>query len=152
MVISKGSACSAGDAGDIDLIPGGRRSLGRGNGNLILLPGKFHGAGQWVTNRWTWLNMHHKNTLTLNFIQIGWSSFPIWKRLFGSPIWKRASVNLPAIVRLGILGINPEVGKIPLEDGMATHSSILAWRIPMDGGAWWATVHGVTENQTWLGD
>ena len=24
----------------------------------------------------------------------------------------------------------------PLEDGMATHSSILAWRIPMDGGAW----------------
>ena len=25
---------------------------------------------------------------------------------------------------------------------MATHSSILAWRIPMDRGAWWATVHG----------
>ena len=32
----------------------------------------------------------------------------------------------------------------PLEKGMATHSSILAWRIPMDKGAWWATVHGVT--------
>ena len=27
---------------------------------------------------------------------------------------------------------------------MATHSSILAWRIPMDRGAWQATVHGVT--------
>ena len=26
------------------------------------------------------------------------------------------------------------------EDGMATHSSILAWRISMDRGAWWATV------------
>ena len=25
-----------------------------------------------------------------------------------------------------------------LERGMATHSSILAWRIPMDRGAWWA--------------
>ena len=25
---------------------------------------------------------------------------------------------------------------------MATHSSILAWRIPVDRGAWWATVHG----------
>ena len=25
---------------------------------------------------------------------------------------------------------------------MATHSSMPAWRIPMDGGAWWATVHG----------
>ena len=30
----------------------------------------------------------------------------------------------------------------PLEEGMATHSSILAWRIPMDRGAWQATVHG----------
>ena len=30
-----------------------------------------------------------------------------------------------------------------LEEGMATHSSILAWRInPMDGGAWQATVRG----------
>ena len=29
----------------------------------------------------------------------------------------------------------------PLEKGMATHSSILAWRIPMDREAWWATVH-----------
>ena len=33
----------------------------------------------------------------------------------------------------------------PLEKGMATHSSILAWRIPMDRGACWATVHGVTK-------
>ena len=32
----------------------------------------------------------------------------------------------------------------PLEEGMATHSSILAWRIPMDRGAWQATIHGVT--------
>ena len=33
----------------------------------------------------------------------------------------------------------------PLEEGMATHSSMLAWRISMDRGAWWATVHGVSE-------
>ena len=32
-----------------------------------------------------------------------------------------------------------------LEKGMATHSSILAWRILMGRGAWWATVHGVKE-------
>ena len=31
----------------------------------------------------------------------------------------------------------------PLEEGKATHSSILAWRIPMDRGTWWATVRGV---------
>ena len=29
-------------------------------------------------------------------------------------------------------------------------SSILAWKIPMDRGAWWATVHKVTKSQTWL--
>ena len=29
---------------------------------------------------------------------------------------------------------------------MTTHSSILAWRIPMDRGAWRATVHGVTKS------
>ena len=36
----------------------------------------------------------------------------------------------------------------PLEKSMATHSSILAWRIPMDQGAWQATVYGVTKNWT----
>ena len=35
-----------------------------------------------------------------------------------------------------------------LEKGMATHSSILAWRIPMDRGAWRATVHGVAKSGT----
>ena len=40
----------------------------------------------------------------------------------------------------------------PLEEGMATHSSILAWRIPMDRGAWQATVHEVTKSQTQLRD
>ena len=40
----------------------------------------------------------------------------------------------------------------PLEEGMATHSSILAWRIPMDRGAWWTAVHGVTKSRTKLSD
>ena len=35
-----------------------------------------------------------------------------------------------------------------LEKEMATRSSILAWRIPMDRGAWWATVHRVAKSQT----
>ena len=39
-----------------------------------------------------------------------------------------------------------------LEEDMATHSSILAWKIPMDRGAWWATVHGATNSQTCLSD
>ena len=36
----------------------------------------------------------------------------------------------------------------PLEEGMATHSSICAWRIPTDRRAWWAIVHGVAELDT----
>ena len=38
----------------------------------------------------------------------------------------------------------------PLEEGMATHSSILVWRIPKNREAWWATVRGVAESQTRL--
>ena len=33
----------------------------------------------------------------------------------------------------------------PLKEGMATHSNILAWRIPTDREAWWAAVYGVAE-------
>ena len=35
---------------------------------------------------------------------------------------------------------------------MAIDSSILAWRMPMDRGAWWAIVHGVLKSWTWLSD
>ena len=38
----------------------------------------------------------------------------------------------------------------PLEESMATYSSILAWKIPMDRGAWQASVHRVTKSQTSL--
>ena len=35
---------------------------------------------------------------------------------------------------------------------MAPHSSTLAWKNPMDGGAWWAAVHGVPKSRTRLSD
>ena len=37
-----------------------------------------------------------------------------------------------------------------LEKEMATHSSVLAWRILGTGGAWWAAVYGVAQNRTRL--
>ena len=40
----------------------------------------------------------------------------------------------------------------PLEEGMGTYSSILAWRIPMDRGAWCAAGHGITKSRTQLSD
>ena len=53
--------------------------------------------------------------------------------------------NLPAILETWV----PSLGwEDPLEEGMATHSNILVWRILMDRGAWWAIAHGVTKSRT----
>ena len=44
------------------------------------------------------------------------------------------------------LRFDPWVQVDPLEEKMATHSSVLAWRIPIDRGAWWTTwVHIVAK-------
>ena len=48
--------------------------------------------------------------------------------------------NLPAMQDAWVRSLGWED---PLEEAMATHSSILAWRIPMDRGAWQAAVHRV---------
>ena len=45
---------------------------------------------------------------------------------------------------------DPWVRKIPWREGMAANSRVLAWRIPMDRGAWQATVHRVTKSWAWL--
>ena len=55
--------------------------------------------------------------------------------------------NLPAMWETWVPSLGQEE---PLEEGIATHSSILAWKIPMDIGAWWATVHGITKSRTLL--
>ena len=51
--------------------------------------------------------------------------------------------NLPAMWETWVWSLGWED---PLEEGIATHSSILAWRFPMDRGAWWATVHEAAES------
>ena len=48
------------------------------------------------------------------------------------------------------LRFDPWVRDDPLEEGMATHSSILAWRIPMVRGAWWAMIPRFTKSWTQL--
>ena len=58
--------------------------------------------------------------------------------------------NPPAIAR-DVRDLIQSLGQEdPLGKSMATHSSILAWRIPMDRGAWWAIVHRVAQSQTQL--
>ena len=57
--------------------------------------------------------------------------------------------HLPAIQETWVPSLGQEDA---LEKEMATHSSILGLENPMDRGAWWATVHGVTKSQTRLSD
>ena len=57
--------------------------------------------------------------------------------------------SLPAMWETWVQSLGQED---PLKKGMATYSSILAWRVAMDRGAWWATVRGVTKSQTCLSD
>ena len=67
-----------------------------------------------------------------------------WASLVGQTV-----ENLPATLETLVLSLGWEE---TLEEGMATHSSILAWRIPMDRGAWRATVHVIAKSQTQLSD
>ena len=53
--------------------------------------------------------------------------------------------NLPAMQETQVQFLGWED---PLEQGTATHSNILAWRILMDKGAWWATACGVAKSRT----
>ena len=57
--------------------------------------------------------------------------------------------NLPAMWETWVRSLG---WKDPLEESLATHSSILAWRISMGCEAWWATVHEIAKSQTQLSD
>ena len=85
--------------------------------------------GRWI--------LCHRTTLTLHtVVSHSYKGFP------------GGSVGKESACRVGDLGRS--LGWEDLEKGMTTHSNILAWRIPMDREAWWATVHGVAKIWTWL--
>ena len=53
--------------------------------------------------------------------------------------------NPPAVLETLVRSLSWED---PLEEGLAMHSSILAWRMSMDIGAWWGTDDGIAESDT----
>ena len=84
-------------------------------------------------------------------IILGEMTFWLWSQRISSSFLTEACLvaqmvkNPPA---MGETWVQPLGWEDPLEEGMATHSSILAWRIPVDRGAWRATVLTVTESDT----
>ena len=123
--------------------------------------GDAEDRGKWLIPRSPALWPSRPQTLTVSPIQaISPAPIPIpsplWQEVFsGKSLLPRASLvaqsvkNLPAMwetwQKTWVRSLGQED---PLEEGMATHSSILARRIPMDRGAWRATVHGVTISLT----
>ena len=81
-----------------------------------------------------WLGVHTS-------IAQGTDLIPSWASLVVQTI-----NNLPAMRETWVQFLGWE----DLEEDMATHSSILAWRIPTNRKAWRATVHGVANSQTRL--
>ena len=80
--------------------------------------------------------------MNFNLVPFHFSTFFIMFKGFpGGSVVK----NLPAVQDTQVQSLSCDD---PLEKGMATHSSILAWRIPMHRGAWKTTVHGVAMSQT----
>ena len=86
------------------------------------------------------------STLNYTFVHFGVVHISKWS----SPVaW--TVKNLPALRKTQVQSLHRED---PLEKEMATHSFVLAWRIPWAEmpDAWQATVHGVTKSQTQLSD
>ena len=129
--VGKESACNVGDLG---LIPGLGISPGEGKGYPLQYSGLensidciVHG----VAKSWTWQKLN-------------WTDFYLWASLVAQMV-----KNLPAMQETWVRSLGWEG---TLGESMATHSSILAWKIPRDRGTWrWrTTVHGVTKSWTWL--
>ena len=66
-------------------------------------------------------------------------------KIQASRIFPGSSAGKGSACSAGDPGLIPGLGRSP-GGVMATHSSIPSWKIPMDRGAWWATVHGVTKS------
>ena len=65
--------------------------------------------------------------------------------MWGASLVAQLVKNLPEMQETPVTFLGWED---PLEESMATHSSILAWRILMDRGAWRTSVHGVAKSRT----
>ena len=102
-----------------------------------------------ISKHWAFSFLYHFSEIEVPgeyycYLNFGLITIPM---LYGLPWWAQIVKNPPVMQYSWVLYLG---WKDPLEEGMATHCSILARRSPMDKGAWWARVHGVAKCQTRL--
>ena len=127
--------------------------IGGGNGNPLqcsCLENPRDGEAWWaavygVANSWTRLKWLSSSNIIENPIKtLKWSTLKKnlkWKKYMGKEPWKRLDIHIC---------INESLCGTPVEKEMATHSSILAWRIPWTEEPGGPTVYRVTKSWTWL--
>ena len=120
-------------------------------------------AGSWVPRDpgiWKWPHSVPTRTLTLVFhtcLAENWTFFgallPLWLSPGPGPPFALPSGGdsdgKESACNMRDVGLIPELGRSP-RGGHGSPLQYFCWRIPMDRGAWWATVHGVTKSWTWL--
>ena len=141
------SACNAGDPG---LIPGLRRSSGGGHGNPLqysCLEG-LHGQRNLVGYS-PWGHKESDTTEQLSMSR-GHNGTPLQYSCLENPMdggaWK-ATVHGVAEDRTQLSDFTFTFHFHALEKEMATHSSVLAWRTPGTGRAWWAAIYGFAQSR-----
>ena len=129
-------------------------------GRLLAAKGMSGSCPLWI------FSIHHRSHESLNCISLDFQallSFPVVSYLYFEPSFRffpvlaehlllrflsqpktggfpGGSDGKDSACNAGYLGSIPGLGRSPGREGMATHSSILTWNIPMDRGAWQATV------------
>ena len=148
--VGKESACNAGDSGSI---PRSGRSAGKGIGYPFQYSGLENSMGctvHGIAKSWTWLSEFHFHFIwgfphssvgkesACNAGDSGWIpglgksagggvGYPLQEAHSWASLVAQLVTNLPAMQETWVLSLGWEV---PLEKGKATHSNILAWRIP----------------------
>ena len=112
-----------------------------------MISGYWQGLGERKVNRQCAEGFQGNETILLDTVIVGTTYYTFVKthRMYRDSLVAQLVKNLPAVqeTRVQFLG-----EKDPLEKEMATHSSILAWRIPWTQEAWSVTVHGGHKSQT----
>ena len=153
-------SCSVGTCSAIQYIPGGGWSCSRSQEEIFHPPHRTlkntdPGSGAGGEN----LKMDNKIIgLIFTTRKIIYLLLMYWFKIINISYYLFCFVGLPWSSAVEEFACNsgdpsliPGSGRSPGE-GMATHSCILAWRTPMDRGAWQVPLHGVAENQTGLSD